>query len=77
MTERTKEKLLATIEEIPENRLSEVLDFTEFIIAKERIKQENRLDLEPEKDPIMDYIGGVSHGSLAEGIDNDLYGESA
>lgn len=75
MTKKIKERLLATIEEIPESKLDEVLDFTEFLIAKERNKQESRLDLEPEKDPIIDYIGGVTHGSLAEGIDNELYGE--
>lgn len=77
MTKRIKEKLFAAIEDMPESKLGEVLDFTEFIISKERIDQESRLDLEPEKDPIMEYIGGVTHGSLAAGIDNDLYGENA
>lgn len=77
MIKRIKEKLFAAIEDIPESKLGEVLDFTEFIIARERIKQESRLELEPEKDPIMGYIGGVTHGSLAESIDNDLYGENA
>jgi hypothetical protein len=27
-------------------------------------------------DPILDYIGGVSHGSLSANIDDELYGEA-
>lgn len=27
-------------------------------------------------DPILDYIGGVSHGSLSANLDDELYGES-
>ena len=70
-----KERLLATIEKIPEGKLGEVLDFMEFILEKELHKEENRLDLEPGNDPILEYIGGVTHGSLAKDIDSELYGE--
>jgi hypothetical protein len=28
----------------------------------------------PERDPILKFIGGVSHGSLAHDIDRELYG---
>ncbi len=49
----------------------------EFLLAKERHKKNGKLDLEPEKDPILEFIGGVSHGTLAKDIDNDLYGEKA
>jgi len=27
-----------------------------------------------EENPILKFIGGVSHGSLAKGIDEELYG---
>ena len=70
-----KERLLATIEKIPEGKLGEVLDFMEFILEKELHKEENRLDLEPGNDPILEYVGGVTHGSLAKDIDSELYGE--
>jgi len=30
--------------------------------------------LDPQKDPILKFIGGVSHGSLAHEIDKELYG---
>lgn len=72
-----KEKLLRTIEEIPESKLGEVLDFLEFLLEKDRHKEERRFDLEPGNDPILEYIGGVAHGSLAEDIDSELYGEKA
>jgi hypothetical protein len=77
MAIKIKERLLTTIEEIPESKLGEALDFMEFLLEKERHKEERRLDLEPGKDPILEYIGGVTHGSLAEDIDGELYGEKA
>ena len=77
MANKIKERLLATIEEIPQSKLGELLDFMEFLLEKERHKTEGRLDLEPGKDPILDFIGGVSHGSLAKDIDSELYGERA
>ncbi len=77
MANKIKERLLATIEEIPESKLGELLDFMEFLLEKERHRTEGRLDLESGKDPILEFIGGVSHGSLAKDIDSELYGEKA
>ena len=34
-----------------------------------------RMNLDPGMDPILEYIGGVSHGSLARDIDSELYGD--
>ena len=77
MAKKIKEKLITTIEEFPESKLGELLDFMEFIMEKERFKKKGRLDLDPGKDPILDFIGGVSHGSLAKDIDSELYGDEA
>jgi hypothetical protein len=77
MSNEIKERLLTTIEAIPESKLGEILDFMEFLLAKEHHKKKGKLDLEPGKDPILEFIGGVSHGSLAKDIDNELYGEKA
>ena len=33
--------------------------------------------IDPGRDPILEFIGGVSHGSLAKDIDRELYGENA
>ena len=35
MPEQIKEKLLTTIEQIPKNKLGEVLNFMEFLLEKE------------------------------------------
>ncbi len=77
MTTQIKERLLATVEKLPEGKLGEVLDFLEFILEKEHSGQVTKNGLEPAKDPILDYIGGVDHGSLAGGIDDELYGKTA
>lgn len=33
------------------------------------------LEVDPKKDPILNLIGDVSHGSLVKDIDEELYGE--
>ena len=75
MATKIMERLLRSIEQIPESRLIELLDFTEFLLEKERQRRGGRLDLDPGKDPILEFIGGVSHGSLAKDIDSQVYGE--
>ena len=75
MEKRIKDRLITVIEEIPETKLEELLDFMEFLLERDRHKKEQKTDLEPGNDPILEYIGCVSHGSLAKGIDSELYGE--
>jgi hypothetical protein len=72
-----KEHLIQEIEKLPEDRLQEVLDFVGYLLNKEQKIQgtEPRKGLDPAKDPILKFIGGVSHGSLAKDIDKELYGE--
>ena len=77
MAKELKERLYTAIEKIPESKLGEVLDFMEFLLKKERNSTQKRFDLDPLRDPILEFIGGVSHGSLAKDIDNELYGENA
>ena len=62
---------------LPDDRLREVLDFVEYLLSKEQktqavISQETR---DPAHDPILQYSGGVAHGSLAHDIDEELYGK--
>ena len=70
-----KEQLFRETEKLPELRLEEVLDFVEFLLSKEQKALEAGLEKNPDpaKDPILKFIGGVSHGSLAKNIDKDLY----
>ena len=77
MAKEIKERLITAIEEIPEGKLGELLDFMEFLLEKERRNSKKRFDLDPGRDPILEFIGGVSHGSLAKDIDSELYGENA
>ncbi len=77
MAKEIKERLITAIEEIPESKLGELFDFMEFLLEKERRNSKKRFDLDPGKDPILEFIGGVSHDSLAQDIDSELYGENA
>ena len=74
-TEKLVSKIAQEIGNLPEESLREVLDFVERLSNGEEpdgIKASaNR---EPEHDPILGFIGGVSHGSLAQEIDRELYG---
>jgi hypothetical protein len=62
---------------LPDDRLREVLDFVEFLLSKEQQAQAviSPETLDPAHDPILQYSGGVAHGSLARDIDADLYGK--
>lgn len=75
VAEGLKERLVKELDRLPEERLREVLDFVEYIIVKESksLISEPLEELDPEKDPILKFIGGVSHGSLAKDIDEELY----
>jgi len=70
-----KERLIEELERLPEDRLREALDFVVYLRTREKNGAATRSpeDRDPKKDPILKFIGGVSHGSLAHGIDEELY----
>ncbi len=73
-----KDAVKDAVERLPDDMLKEVFDFVSFLLSKEQMVENNDKEsgLDPQKDPILkDYIGGVSHGSLAKDIDRELYGE--
>jgi len=72
-SESAKERLFTVIEQLSEEATEELLDFTESLIAREKTGK-SRPKSAQEKDPILEYIGGVSHGMLAKNIDDELYG---
>lgn len=76
MGNTVKDRLLTSIQQVPESKLGELLDFAEFLLEKERRQKEGELVLDAGKDPILKFIGGVEHGSLAKDIDAELYGEN-
>jgi len=59
---------------LSEDKLAEVFDFVSYLLAREQ-REENAGDLDPKKDPILKYIGGVSAEPFAHKIDEMLYGE--
>lgn len=61
---------------LSEDKLVEVFDFVGYLLAREkREEQEEKLELDPKKDPLLKYIGGVSVEPFAHKIDEILYGE--
>ncbi|MGQ9631099.1 MAG: DUF2281 domain-containing protein [bacterium] len=75
-TEILKERLVKELEKLPEDRLREVLDFVGYLLVKEREKSSHNPpdDLNPRRDPILKFIGGIAHGALVKRIDEELYG---
>ena len=69
------EKLTAAAERLPVSKAQEVLDFVEFLLAREEQSRAAR-GAQPDqaRDPILSFIGGISHGSLTHNIDGELYG---
>ena len=72
-----KDKVIKEMEKLPQSKLQEVLDFVGYLVSKEQKAKTEELEkeLDPADDPILKFIGGVSHGSLAKDIDKELYGE--
>ena len=78
-TQIFKDVVKEALEHLSEDKLTEVFDFVSYLLAKEKMEGEREekleLYLDPKKNPILKYIGGVSHGSLAKDIDRELYGD--
>ena len=77
-TDSLKQELLLKIARLPEHRLREALDYISYLLFQEQrssgeyVIKESQLD--PDGDPLLQFIGRVAHGSLAQGIDEELYG---
>ena len=71
-----KEQLVQELARLPEERLQEVLHFVESLLRQEQQARAETLlqEHDPAQDPILQYSGGVAHGSLARNIDEELYG---
>jgi len=69
----TKAKIVEALDALPEKRQREVLDYVESLRSKEERTEKKERD--PEENPLLDYIGRAEHGSLAQDIDEELYGE--
>ncbi|MEA5621159.1 hypothetical protein VB711_25475 [Cronbergia sp. UHCC 0137] len=64
-----RQAVLEEINQIPDEQLSQVLQFLHVLIStSQRRKDEDFIN-----DPLADFIGAVEHGSLAQNIDQKLY----
>jgi hypothetical protein len=73
--ENTKRRILEGLEGLSEDRLQDVLDFIDSLRGSvaSRVQGDER-SLDPKKDPVLAYAGGVALGCLAKDIDATLYG---
>lgn len=68
-----KEELLAEIEQVPDYRLSDVLDFVRYIQYQERQRHQAPHTNGDQEDPWADFIGASSVEPFADKIDEELY----
>lgn len=72
--DETTAKIVEALYALPEARRREVLDYVESLREQEERRAENG-EQDPTENPLLDFIGGAEHGSLAQDIDEELYGE--
>ena len=70
----TKQQIAEALDALPAERQREVLDYVESLRSREEAET-NEEERDPEENPLLDFIGGVEHGSLAQDIDEELYGD--
>jgi hypothetical protein len=69
-----KEIVLNALDELSEEKLVELIDFTEFILSRAKTQKLEESLLDPDKDPILRLIGLADVEPFADKIDDDLYG---
>ncbi|MBU2461968.1 DUF2281 domain-containing protein, partial [bacterium] len=68
----TKKRFFAAIEELPEEKAEELLDFTEFLLLRSK---KSKLMLDWKEDPILRLIGLADEEPFADKIDEELYSD--
>jgi hypothetical protein len=64
-----RQVVLEEINQIPDEQLSQVLQFLHVLISNSQTKKDENFI----NDPLAEFIGAVEHGSLAQNIDQELY----
>ncbi len=68
-----KQELLDKIEQLPASHLHAVLQFVNELPEIKKTQLDSIVD--ENEDPLLGFIGQDDHGSLAQNIDEDLYGK--
>jgi hypothetical protein len=72
--DETTAKIVEALDALPKARRREVLDHVESLRKREERRPETG-ERDPTENPLLDFIGGAQHGSLAQDIDEELYDE--
>lgn len=67
----TKQVLLKALEQLPEQYLLDVLQYVQHLSDTLKLNPAN--ESSQVVDPLSEFVGAVSHGSLAANLDHDLY----
>ena len=71
MNESLTKLLLERTKNLPAQQLREVIDFSEFLASKTAVTAA----AQPAR-ALKAFVGGITQGSIAGGIDDELYGAS-
>ncbi|MBG1259997.1 hypothetical protein [Nostoc commune] len=69
----TKQAIFEAIEQLPEQHQEEVLQYVQQLARTQKSPDSNPPN--SSSDPLANFIGAVSHGSLAANLDSELYGD--
>ena len=72
MNESLTELLLERTKNLPAQQLREVIDFSEFLASKAAAAATTARPARA----LKAFVGGITQGSIAGGIDDELYGAS-
>jgi len=72
MTEMIRNEITGCIKNLSERQLGQVLQYVRFISG--RTHKTDIINVGHKRRFLQEYAGGVSHGSLASDIDEELYG---
>lgn len=72
MSTVTEKKLLAASRKLPADKVREVVDFAEFLVAQSAERPGNGSPAGGRS--LSRYMGGLKHGALSRDIDDTLYG---
>jgi hypothetical protein len=73
-TQTLRVELVNGINSLPDEKLPKALDLLKSLLESNGVSAQPG-QIKTERNPLLDYIGGVSHGSLSADIDKELYGE--
>jgi len=67
-----QDQIIQEIEQVPDSLLEEILDFILFTKSRRQLHTVQPTDPD-HTDPLIDFVGAVNAGNLAQGIDETLY----